>query len=108
MTSYETSKLSVLIDGLLSGVFWASVLSSLLLILFLSLIQSLLTELVVTCSRKTVSLFPWRNAPMKMDKSSKVGGRRKAGPAAKKSSMAKGPKGRKITHTRGHSGYHGR
>jgi hypothetical protein len=43
---------------------------------------------------------------MKTDRSKKVGSsRRKAGSAAKKSSVNKGARGKPITHTRGQAGY---
>jgi hypothetical protein len=38
---------------------------------------------------------------MKGDKSKKVGGRRKAGPAATKSSMGKTPQGKRVTSPAG-------
>ena len=42
---------------------------------------------------------------MKGDKSTKVGGRRSAGPAATKSSVAKKPGGKKIACSGGRKGY---
>ena len=91
MINSRTSKRSVPIDGLLCAVFLAFLWGALLLTLTLYLCLTLLKSL-----------------PMKTDKSKKVGGRRNAGPAATKSSVAKKPGGRSIRHTRGHKGYHGR
>jgi hypothetical protein len=42
---------------------------------------------------------------MRTDKSSRVGGRRKAGPAATKKSVAKTPRGKPIVHKDGAIGY---
>lgn len=45
---------------------------------------------------------------MKTDKSKRVGGRRKAGPKAKQTSVARKMQGKPITHPRGAAGYHDR
>ena len=42
---------------------------------------------------------------MKTDKSTKVGGRRSAGPAASKKSKAKSPRGKPIVWKNGQAGY---
>jgi hypothetical protein len=42
---------------------------------------------------------------MRTDKSSRVGGRRKAGPAATKKSVAKAPRGKPIVWKNGQAGY---
>lgn len=44
---------------------------------------------------------------MKTDKSSKVGGRRNAA-SVSTAPKSRNPRGRKITHARGHKGYHGK
>lgn len=42
---------------------------------------------------------------MRTDRSTKVGGRRKKGPAATKSSVAKTPQGKRIAAPQGRKGY---